>query len=72
MLEIEPVINLLATLAEEENLQVAVTNSLLGGLVAGTATILGGLLMGPVGLAVGMLNDNRIIYTAQIFLSINC
>jgi len=80
MLEIEPVIDLMATLAEEEKLQVAVTNSLLGGLVAGTATVLGGLLMGPVGLAVGgtvggtvsyLRSRNKFISVAEILINMD-
>jgi len=80
MLEIEPVIDLFATLAEEEKLQVAVTNSLLGGLVAGTATVLGGLLMGPVGLAVGgtvggtvsyLRSRNKFISVGEILMNMD-
>ena len=53
MLDVDSVIDVLATLAEEEKLMTTVKGSIVGGLVTGTAATLGGLLMGPVGMAVG-------------------
>ena len=47
------IIELCSTLATEENLQVTVKESLIGGAIAGVCTMVGGVVGGPTGLAVG-------------------
>jgi len=47
------VLDLMTVLAEDKKLQVTVTESAKGGLLAGGAATLGGLLLGPPGLAIG-------------------
>ena len=47
------IIELCSTLATEENLQVTVKESLIGGAIAGACTMVGGVIGGPAGLAVG-------------------
>ncbi len=47
------IVQVVTTLADEENIQVAVKETLKGGLIAGSACIAGGLLLGPPGLAIG-------------------
>uniref|UniRef100_H2YM29 Uncharacterized protein n=1 Tax=Ciona savignyi TaxID=51511 RepID=H2YM29_CIOSA len=47
------VMQLLVTLAQEENIQVTVTQALRGGLLAGGGALVGGLIGGPVGIAFG-------------------
>jgi len=49
----DDVIQILAILANEEKLQVTVTESLKGGAIAGIACFVGGLLGGSKGLAIG-------------------
>ncbi|XP_077982318.1 protein C19orf12 homolog [Glandiceps talaboti] len=49
----EELIRLLAMLSEEEQMKVAVRQTLKGGLIAGSFATVGGLLGGPVGIAVG-------------------
>jgi hypothetical protein len=46
-------IDAIAIIAENNNLQVCVKNSAKGGLIVGASAFLGSLLLGPVGLAVG-------------------
>lgn len=48
-------LNVAQTIAEEENLQVTVKESLKGGCIAAGGAIMGGLLAGPVGLAIGIV-----------------
>ena len=62
-LNTEPVIHALRTISEEKELQICVTESLKGGLVAGVSTVIGGLLAGPVGLAIGSFKKNCILYS---------
>ncbi|XP_035680434.1 protein C19orf12 homolog [Branchiostoma floridae] len=52
-IRLDHVMHLLSTLAQEENLRVAVKESLKGGLLTGMVAAAGGLLGGPPGLAVG-------------------
>lgn len=47
------VMHTLATLSDEQDMQVCVKESLKGGLYAGVSTVCGGLLLGPIGLALG-------------------
>jgi len=49
----EGLLQLLAKLCDERDVQATVTGSMKGGLLAGAATMLGGLTLGPLGLAVG-------------------
>lgn len=49
----DDLVEVLAKLATDSNLQVAVQQSLKGGVIAGTAATLGGLVGGPIGIAVG-------------------
>ncbi len=52
-LDVDGVLNLLCTLADEENLRVSVKGSLLGGMLTGVIATAGGLMLGPPGLAIG-------------------
>uniref|UniRef100_H2YNG2 Uncharacterized protein n=1 Tax=Ciona savignyi TaxID=51511 RepID=H2YNG2_CIOSA len=52
-LQTNDVMQLLVTLAQEENIKVTVTQSLRGGLLAGVGAFAGGLIGGPVGMAIG-------------------
>ena len=47
------IIELCLILVGEENLQVTVKESLIGGAIAGVCTMVGGVVGGPTGLAVG-------------------
>ena len=47
------VVEVLSRLADEENIQAAVKETMKGGLIAGLTCAAGGLLLGPAGLAVG-------------------
>ncbi|XP_075227021.1 protein C19orf12 homolog [Lycorma delicatula] len=47
------IIGVLAQLAEEREIKVAVTESLKGAALVGAATFIGGILLGPLGLAAG-------------------
>ncbi len=53
MIDLEDLLELLSTLADEAGMQVAVKESLKGGLIAGVVAAAGGLVLGPPGLAVG-------------------
>ncbi|XP_002128326.2 protein C19orf12 homolog [Ciona intestinalis] len=52
-LRVDDVMQLLSTLAREQNLRVTVTESARGGLMAGAGAFIGGLIGGPVGIAAG-------------------
>merc|ERR1712037_661195 len=52
-LQMEGLLQLVAKLCDERDVQATVTGSLKGGAIAGAATMLGGLTLGPLGLAVG-------------------
>lgn len=52
----DEVISVCHQLAEQENLQVCVTESAKGALVAGGCAFAGGLLAGPLGLAAGIIS----------------
>jgi hypothetical protein len=47
------IVSVITTLADENNIQVSVKETLKGGFIAGTSCTLGGLLLGPPGLAIG-------------------
>lgn len=49
----DDLVDVLAKLAQDENLQVSVKQSCKGGVMAGTGATVRGLLGGPVGIAVG-------------------
>lgn len=49
----EEIISVCQQLAEQEHLQVCVTQSLKGACIAGVSALAGGLLLGPPGLAIG-------------------
>ena len=51
--DINDLIDILATLCDDENLRVSVKESLKSGLIAGTMTTVGGILAGPAGVAIG-------------------
>ncbi|XP_028392337.1 protein C19orf12 homolog [Dendronephthya gigantea] len=49
----DELVDVLAKLAKDNNLQVSVKQSLKGGVIAGTGATVGGLLGGPIGIGVG-------------------
>jgi hypothetical protein len=49
----DDLVDVLAKLAKDDNLQVSVKQSVKGGVIAGTGATVGGLLGGPIGIAVG-------------------
>ena len=49
----DELVDVLAKLAKDNNLQVSVKQSVKGGVIAGTCATVGGLLAGPVGIGVG-------------------
>ncbi|XP_067007426.2 protein C19orf12 homolog isoform X2 [Anabrus simplex] len=49
----QELMNVLATLSEQQNLRVAVKESFKGGCIAGAGAMVGGMLLGPPGLAIG-------------------
>ncbi len=49
----EELVRLLAVLAQEENLKVAVKETMKGGAMAGAGAVIGGFCGGPIGIAVG-------------------
>lgn len=51
----EAVISVFRTISKEKDLQVCVTESLTGGLIAGSSNVINGLLGGPIGMAIGGL-----------------
>lgn len=53
-LDQDEIISVCQQLAEQEHLQVCVTESFKGALITGATTLAGGLLMGPPGLVIGM------------------
>lgn len=58
----EELVRVLAMLAEEEKLRVAVKESLKGGAMAGTGAVIGGFMGGPVGIAIGKVLQLSLIY----------
>uniref|UniRef100_T1J299 Glycine zipper domain-containing protein n=1 Tax=Strigamia maritima TaxID=126957 RepID=T1J299_STRMM len=52
-LDTRAVMELVCTLSVDYNIRVTVTESLKGGLYAGTGAVVGGILGGPIGIAVG-------------------
>ena len=53
-LDVDDVLQLLAELADDDDLKVTVTESLKGGLITGLTAVVGGMLLGPPGLAIGI------------------
>ena len=49
----DDLVDVLAKIAKDDNLQVSVKQSVKGGVIAGTGATVGGLLGGPIGIAVG-------------------
>ena len=49
----DDLVDVLAKIAKDDNLQVSVKQSAKGGVIAGTGATVGGLLGGPIGIAVG-------------------
>ena len=47
------ILTVITTVGDDEQIRVAVKESVKGGLIAGTSCAVGGLLLGPMGLAVG-------------------
>ena len=56
------IVHVITTLADEENITVAVKETLKGSLIAGGACALGGLVLGPPGLAIGGAVGGGIAY----------
>ena len=53
VLRTDELIHVITTLSDDSGLRVTVSESVKGGLIAGTACTIGGLVFGPPGLAVG-------------------
>ena len=53
VIKYEEILNVVATLGDDENLQVTVKRSIIGGLIAGVICTVGGLIAGPIGLVFG-------------------
>ena len=53
VIKYEEILNVVTTLGDDENLQVTVKRSIIGGLIAGVICTVGGLIAGPIGLVFG-------------------
>ena len=51
--DVQEVVLLLSSIAEDANMRVTVKETVKGGLIAGGSAMAGGLLLGPVGIAAG-------------------
>ena len=48
------ILNIVCMLAEEQQVKVTITGSVMGGVMVGTTTTIAGLLLGPFGFLVGV------------------
>ncbi|XP_023233027.1 protein C19orf12 homolog [Centruroides sculpturatus] len=49
----QDVVEVVCVLADEENIRIAVKESVKGGIITGVAVVVGGVALGPIGLAIG-------------------